>query len=174
MNAPLIAFTAFAIRSQKDEIMASGADTILAKPISAREDFEVALSTALKKTSVTKPSSSRQHSEAALDPDRLVSLRTTLGQSDFQDLATEFVKDLASLRLSLSVADRDTASIRSTTHIAVSVTGAIGAQKAQSLAESLNALAHTNSIEGLDEGIADLDMALAETMTALDSFLEAS
>jgi HPt (histidine-containing phosphotransfer) domain-containing protein len=74
----------------------------------------------------------------------------------------------------LSVADRDTASIRSTTHIAVSVTGAIGAQKAQSLAESLNALAHTNSIEGLDEGIADLDMALAETMTALDSFLEAS
>jgi CheY-like chemotaxis protein len=45
MNAPLIAFTAFAIRSQKDEIMASGADTILANPISAREDFEVALST---------------------------------------------------------------------------------------------------------------------------------
>jgi len=97
-----------------------------------------------------------------------------LGQKDFQDLATEFVKDLSSLRNSLSRADRNSETIRSTTHIAVSVAGAIGAQKAQALAESLNALAHTGAPDGFDEGVADLDMALEEIMTALASFLEAS
>ena len=173
-TAPLVAFTAFAIRSQKDEILASGADTILAKPISGREDFEVALSFALKRTPSSADSQSEHRTQAAIDPDRLNSLRETLGTEDFRDLADEFVKDLASLRHSLCTAAGDTESIRSTTHIAVSVAGAIGAQKAQAFAESLNALAHTNSLDGLDEGVADLDMALAETMTALGCFLEAS
>ena len=173
-TTPLIAFTAFAIRSQKQEILASGADTILAKPISAREDFEIALSTALKLTQPQSSPSPVTGTEAAIDPDRLNSLKDTLGGDDFRDLADEFVKDLASLRLSLVNADGNAETIRSTTHIAVSVTGAIGAQKAQASAESLNALAHTESMEGLDESVADLDMALAETMTALGHFLEAS
>ena len=173
-TAPMIAFTAFAIRSQKDEIIASGADTILAKPILGREDFEVALMTGLRQTPPSADLKVEHGTVVTIDTDRLNSLKETLGAEDFRDLADEFTKDLASLRHDLGNAAGDAESIRSTTHIAVSVTGAIGAQKAQTSAESLNALTHTSSMDGLDESIADLDMALSETMAALGHFLEAS
>jgi len=173
-EAPIIAFTAFALRSQKDEIMASGANTILTKPVSSREDFEIILQAVLKSRITVEQHKKDQDSELVIDPQRLHSLRSTLGDMDFRDLASEFVKDLTSLRQALAAPDCDPESIRKTTHIAVSVTGAIGASKAQVRAEALNASAHSPTLEGLQAGVTDLQDALGETMTALGQFLEAS
>jgi PAS domain S-box-containing protein len=173
-EAPLIAFTAFALRSQKDEIMASGANTILTKPITGREDFETILHAVLRSRKSVEQRAKTESSNLVIDPQRLHSLRSTLGDTDFRDLASEFVKDLKSLQQSLAAQDCDPESIRKTTHIAVSVTGAIGASKAQSYAEALNASAHSPNLEGLQSGVADLQGALGETMTALGQFLEAS
>ncbi len=173
-TTPLIAFTAFAIRSQKDEIMAAGADTILAKPISGRQDFEIILKSVLNAAPSPEIKQDKNQTDLAIDPKRLTSLRETLGDKDFRDLAAEFVKDITSLRQSLSEPKHDVELIRKTTHIAISVTGAIGAHKAQSYAEALNARAHSPAQNGLAQGVIDLDSALGETMTALDQFLEAS
>ncbi len=173
-DTPLIGFTAFAIRSQKDEIMAAGANTILAKPISGRGDFEVVLKSVLSAEPSGEIQQDKNQTDAAIDPQRLTSLRETLGDKDFRDLAAEFVKDITSLRQALSKPKRDAELIRKTTHIAISVTGAIGAHKAQSYAESLNTRAHSSTQDGLAQGVIDLDSALGETMTALDQFLEAS
>lgn len=174
-HTPLIAFTAFAIRSQREEIMTAGADTILAKPVSGREDFERVLESVLSLSSVhAEAAAEGQATDSVIDHTRLASLRDTLGDDDFSELTEEFVKDITSLRHALSAPTRDPESIRKTTHIAISVAGAIGARKAQKFAEMLNAAAHSPTLDGLEEGLDNLETALSETMIALWAYKEAS
>ncbi len=173
-HAPLIAFTAFAIRAEREEIMKSGANTILAKPVSSRDDFAAALQTALARPGVASAPIKRNEDTVTLDPQRLNSLRETLGEEDFGELTSEFVSDLKSLREDLSSADGDGEAVRKATHVVIGVAGAIGALKAQAAAEDLNACAHTTAMEGIEDRIASLDSAIGETMAALGLLLEAS
>jgi CheY-like chemotaxis protein len=171
---PLIAFTAFAIRSEREEILKAGANTILAKPVSARDDFANALKDALMQKGTALPSPKLENTVVVLDPKRLNSLRETLGEEDFTELTSEFVSDLETLRKDLSCAGRNGQAVRKATHIVIGVAGAIGAMKAQAAAEALNTCAHTDDMDGIENQTASLDAAIGETMTALGLLLEAS
>ncbi len=171
-TAPIIAFTAFAIRAQREEILASGADTILTKPVSSPEDFGAVLVEVLKENRQSMPESP-EDKDNIVDADRLTMLRDTLGKEDFEILSVEFRKDLENVLGQVIDDHRTDESIRKATHIGMSLTGTLGATRAQNDAERLNSLAQNNKITEIEEHRLAFETSLRETITALDSFMEA-
>ena len=172
--APIVAFTAFAIRAQREEILASGADTILTKPVSGPDDFAGALQTVLGGSHPPRSADPAETAPELVDLSRLNSLRHTLGPEDFQMLAVEFRRDLEGVLHHVTEPNRTDEALRKASHIAVSLTGTLGATRAQEAAARLNA-----SVHGADATVTEasrrlFEMTLRETLAAFDTFMEAS
>lgn len=172
---PITAFTAFALRSQREEILAAGADDVLAKPVSGVEDFARALQPILSaKTKAPREISPDADTNAAiLDSTRLRSLCDTLGQPDFLELADEFRRDLTMISDGLASTTSDFDTLKRVSHMAIGVTGALGGQRCQQSAERLNHAAHHFGEAEVEARRKELHGAIQEMSGALDQFLEA-
>ncbi len=170
---PVVAFTAFAIRSQREDILAAGASTILTKPVSGPEDFSKTLTQVLGQRRQTTEAGGPAHT-VLMDTSRLMSLRDTLGVEDFTVLSAEFRKDMSDILLQLTDTDRDHVSLRKASHIAISLMGTLGAGRAQLAAERLHAMTEDGTADELEACRHVFEAVLRETLTALNSFLEAS
>lgn len=171
--APIIAFTAFAIRSQREEILASGANSILTKPVSGPDGFAKVLGGVLGSTRQPPPNQ-KVDDKKVVDFDRLTGLRDTLGSEDFEILSEEFRKDMQGILTSVADENRTDESLRRATHIAISLTGTLGATSAQQAAENLNSAAHNGLNEKTEACRCAFETVLRDTIAAFDDFLEAS
>ena len=154
-NMPLVALTAYVLKSNRNAIYAAGADGIIAKPIMSIETFGHAIREHLKRGN----SSGRNPAEIAppsldtpiLDFTRMTELIAIAGPDTSNELLDRLKSDLKNVMGGLEKADpvRDIDVIKAETHVLISLSGAIGAVPLHHLANSLNAAAHKDDAASL-------------------------
>jgi len=147
---PVLAITAFVLNANRAGIYDAGADGILAKPIMSLESFGEAISAVLKKhgPAVTTPdrASGEQPPLDILHLDRLLALA---GSENGQELLTRLSQDFRTVQdgILTGLTGPDFPLLRARTHVLISLAGAVGAERLQSLAESLNTAAHNRDAD---------------------------
>lgn len=146
---PLVALTAYILRDNREAIYAAGADGVIAKPIRSVTGFGEAIRRHVDRA--TPPAGAKPAGVtgsaaaiAEMDGDRFDSLLQAAGPEGRVEFLTHLLQDLRSVAgiLARAVAGRDASEVRAQTHILISLAGAVGADRLQELAESLNATAH--------------------------------
>jgi CheY-like chemotaxis protein/HPt (histidine-containing phosphotransfer) domain-containing protein len=153
-GVPIVALTAYALREHQDRIAKAGADGLISKPISGIEALGRALAAHLPPGFRVAAPPPVEEGDAVIDAAIYDALAQTIGAELMTELIEKVIADLGAARGELAAArdPGDSQAIRSASHILISVAGAIGAVRLQSLARSLNGLAHAKG--PLDAGVA--------------------
>lgn len=136
---PIVAVTAYVLRSNRAAIYAAGADAILSKPLETIFSTGAAILKAQTAQDMIRAPQEQPH----LDTARFDLLLDTAGQNA-PELLRRLIADLNGCERGLvaGLAAQDLAVIRSQTHVLLAVAGAVGAVRLQLLATALNAQAH--------------------------------
>ena len=154
---PIVALTAYAMREHRERIAAAGADGLIAKPILGIEDFGVDILRYGKNSTKLATQNDDNSAISLSDPDDLIdeniynALSLTLGKDTMQELLTKVTEDLMRIKsgISTAISTNDVPQIRNSSHILISVAGAIGALTTQRMAEQLNKAAHTEELSNI-------------------------
>lgn len=169
-NVPIVALTAYALREHRERIAAVGANGLISKPITSVEAFGNALREHIAATRApAEPAAPAQAGAQAPVADLAVfdALCAAIGAGMMAELLDKVVADLLEARSVLARAESplDRKAIQSASHILISVAGAIGANRLQSCARSLNVAAHGEYAsawsDDLRRCIAEIDAAVA-------------
>ncbi len=165
---PVIAVTAYLLRSNRLAILAAGADDMLSKPLMCPHLLADALRRAFEARQVnTTPSATpRQPDKPLLDEGRLQSLLAMTGPETGRELLDRLMADLSGVERGLVQAGTapDWAAIRHHSHILISLAGVVGGLRLQDKAQDLNQLAQ-------DETLSMLPGALHGTLSLLDGLI---
>jgi CheY-like chemotaxis protein/HPt (histidine-containing phosphotransfer) domain-containing protein len=160
---PIVALTAYALREHRERISAAGADGLISKPITSIDALGRALATYVTVPATTTGISggpALQMDEAeqpVIDMTVYDALCEAIGGEMMDELLEKVVGDLdaAGADLSRALEPLDTGSIRSASHILISVAGAIGATRLQNRARALNNAAHAGASDGVAVQVRD-------------------
>lgn len=164
---PIVAVTAYVLRANREAIYAAGADAILSKPVPNVVALGQAIVTALEHRAGETPGGKAAACSAAeLDRTRFDHLMEIAGPAQTRELLDRLWSDLrrAERTLLTGISARDRAVIRAETHVLIALAGAVGADRLQRLAETLNASAHRRDDPARDQLGAD-------TMAAVDRLI---
>lgn len=163
-RVPIVALTAYAMRDHQDQIAEAGANALVSKPISGIEQLGRALAPHLPSGVAARRPRAPGAADPVVDAAIYGALADAIGPDLMNELFEKVFADLSAARAELEAAraPRNTQAIRSASHILISVAGAVGAVRLQSMARSLNALAHEN---------APLDAALTGCVAEIDAVL---
>lgn len=142
----LLALTAYVLPEHRESIMASGADGIIAKPLTDIAAFGNAILIVTGVPEVENNAVPAAHNQDAdIQMDIYNGLKDIIGDDSMLELLGKVQSDLTDVRAGVQngVANKDSGPIRANTHILISVAGAFGAVNLQHLAEALNATAKT-------------------------------
>lgn len=149
IDTPLVALTAYILRDNREAIYAAGADGIIAKPIRSVAGFGEAIRRHVDRSTMSTGAAligieDASQSVGEMDCNRFEALLQAAGPEGRAEFLTHLLQDLRSVArlLAQAEAERDAAEVRAQTHILISLAGAVGADRLQELAESLNATAH--------------------------------
>ena len=184
---PMIALTAYVMREHRAAISEAGADGIIAKPILSIERFgeeilefkrERNAATAAADSEPPVPGEDRSdaqavvheadvHGGAGIDIEIYDRLCASFDDKTLAELSGKIQADVqdAADRIGSAVPKRDVMELRAATHILISVAGAIGAVRLQSLAQCLNSAGHESDIVAIDR---DAPRLLDEAKLVLD------
>ena len=144
---PLIALTAYVMREHRAAIDASGADGVIAKPILSIKQFGADIKRFMRKRGCTVPGD--RPAEAGevplIDCQVYEDLAAAVGADAMAELLDKVNADISSARdrlLQAVTGPLDLESVRSATHVLISVAGAIGAVRVERLARKINDAAH--------------------------------
>ncbi|HIP22915.1 MAG TPA: response regulator [Rhodobacteraceae bacterium] len=143
----LLALTAYVLPEHRESIMASGADGIIAKPLTDIAAFGNAILIVTGTPEVESNAAPvAPNQDADIQMDVYNGLKDIIGDDSMLELLGKVHSDLTDVRAGVQagVANKDTGPIRANTHILISVAGAFGAVNLQHLAEALNATAKTD------------------------------
>ncbi len=152
-SVPIVALTAYALREHRDKIAEAGANGLISKPIISIEVLGnglVSLVPWLRKDAAaspkpaTAPEPETGSDEAEIDLVVYDALAEAIGPEMMDELLEKVVTDLESSGQNLSngLDPLDLASIGSASHILISVGGAIGAARLQTIARQVNIASH--------------------------------
>lgn len=170
---PIVALTAYAMREHRDRIAAAGANGLISKPLTSIEALGEALGAHLgpveepAATTEPAPPAAADSGEPVADQAVFEALRRAIGADMMGELLEKVIADLrqAHADLGAALAPLDRKSIRSASHILISVAGAIGAVRLQHCARALNTAAHSDSEPGLPDQVRrcmeEIDAAVA-------------
>jgi CheY-like chemotaxis protein len=191
-EAPVIAVTAYALREHREKIAEAGADGLIPKPLIGIEQFGrdilSFLQRASRRTGADEPGreSRRGSDDAGAAQDEadgaeaqaagpvslsvFNALADAIGPDAMTDLLTKIDGDLekSANDIQRGVAEEDNKAVSAATHVLVSVSGAVGAQNLQRLAQKLNAVANARA-EG---DIAALGSDVGMQVMMLRSFVQ--
>lgn len=140
---PLVALTAYVLRSNREAIYQAGTDAIIAKPIMSLDSFAETLAQYLG-TSPPLALDAEIPDAPLADRRRFDRLLEIAGVDGARELLSRLSADLRRVRNNLCAAipKLDQAVLRAETHVLISLAGAVGADRLHSLASTLNAAAH--------------------------------
>lgn len=171
-DTPLVALTAYVMRENREAIYAAGADGVIAKPIRSISAFGQAIRRHVDRSGpirdpVRQPVKAQNDS---LDRNRFESILQAAGPSGREELLDHLLQDLRSVQEALqqAVLENDAATTRAQSHILISLTGAIGADRLQNMAEALNAAAHKNRLTETRALVQSCDDALEALIGQVD------
>ena len=152
----LLALTAYVLPEHQDRITAAGSDGIIAKPLTDIAAFGNAILIVTgegEPTVLEATSEDEGNADFDIQMDIYTGLQKIIGHESMRELLGKVKTDLTDVRSGVvkGVATKDVAIIRASTHILISVAGAIGAVNLQHIAEALNVTAKTSDwkrIEG--------------------------
>lgn len=169
---PLIALTAYVLKTNRDAIFNAGADGIIAKPILDIASFGQAIATHLAAVppqgdapvEITLPDLAQAD---RVDCRRMDELMEIAGPGSALDLLDRLVSDLGRVHSHLAAAasETDRAVIRAESHVLISLSGAIGADGLYQLALALNGAAHRNDAAAIQTLTSHTVEALAGVLT---------
>ena len=178
-EAPVIAVTAYALREHREKITEAGADGLIPKPLIGIEQFGRDIlgfcTRALRRVSADDDGDDREP-EAAAGSGPPVSmavfnaLSETLGPEAIGDLLSKIDTDLEKAvgEIEAGRSEGNHRAISAATHNLISVSGAIGAQSLQRLAQKLNAVANARGEGDFDALVAEVSMQV----TMLRAFVQ--
>jgi len=148
----IIALTAYAMREHREKISVAGADGLIAKPILGIEDFGVdilnyhqcASGDVTATTSVTPIQADASTHDTLVDMSIYSNLENTIGKETMDELLSKVSTDFISIRDGISggLENQDKRAISASSHMLISVAGAIGAVSTQEAAQALNKAGH--------------------------------
>lgn len=166
---PVIAVTAYVLRSNRTAILAAGADEMLSKPLlcphvlsdAVRRAFEVHHEDTLPKQPPRAPLA------PTMDDGRLQRLLVMAGPDVADELLDRLLVDLSDVERGLIQASAalDWQGIREHSHVLISLAGTVGGVRLQLRAEELNQLAHK-------QDRSPLPGLLHEVLTLLDRLIQ--
>ena len=163
-QTPLVALTAYVMRENREAIYAAGADGVIAKPIRSVTAFGHAILRHVRRGAapVTGLPPAPVPLIGTLDRNRFEAILQAAGQEGRGEFLSHLLQDLRQVRDRLRDAVRanDTATARAQSHILISLSGAVGADRLQDMAESLNAAAHRGRLTEAQTLVATCDEAL--------------
>ena len=150
---PIVALTAFAMRDHQEKISNAGADGLIAKPILGIENLGEALLTYMRRRARPMPVSlgakegearTNDAAEILIDDAVFGALERSIGSAKMSELLGKVSTDLADVRdgLAQGIRTKSSTDVRSSSHVLISVAGAIGAISTQQAAEWLNRAAN--------------------------------
>ncbi len=149
IDTPLVALTAYILRDNREAIYAAGADGVIAKPIRSVAGFGEAIRRHVDRSTLAANATliaveDTSQSIGEMDRNRFEALLQAAGPEGRVEFLIHLLQDLRSVAriLAGAIADRGADEVRAQTHILISLAGAVGADRLQELAESLNATAH--------------------------------
>jgi CheY-like chemotaxis protein/two-component sensor histidine kinase len=182
---PLIALTAYVLRDNREAIYDAGADGIIGKPISSGADFGRAiLRYAGRPTDGLEPEAvlgglyddgAQSAAGPAFDAARFDALMDVAGEEGRGELLSRLHEDLAQVcaELDAGVLARSVPVIRAQTHILIAISGAVGAERLNQLAEVLNIAAKRQRLEDLEALYAPCRRDLLDLIARVDATAEA-
>ena len=151
---PLIALTAYVMREHRAAIDDAGADGIIAKPILSIEQFgdDILGYVRMRNDSfgvlpdTYEDAVDDDEQSAAIDHDIFDRLFASFEGPAKDELVSKIGTDIhdARSRIEAALPSTDVTEISAATHVLISVAGAIGATKLQSLAQCLNSAGHAS------------------------------
>lgn len=141
---PVLAITAYVLSANREEIYEAGADGILAKPIMSLESFGEAIGTVLQMQTRARHAPATATDAPPLDSLHLERLLALAGDANGRELLERLRQDFRTVQSGIqnALSAPDFALLRARTHVLISLSGAVGAEDLQTLAEALNAAAH--------------------------------
>ncbi len=131
---PLVALTAYFLSDHQSRIMAAGANGVIAKPLT---DIQ-ALGTAIN--GFCGFDGPADKTNCPVDSEIYTNLERTMGPAAFGGLVDKLLIDLSGAQTTIekAFADKDPSQLRNTSHILISLAGAVGALELLKAAQSLN------------------------------------
>lgn len=171
-DTPLIALTAYVMRENREAIYAAGADGVIAKPIGSVASFGQAIQRYANGRAAPSETvvSDSPKLIGTLDRNRFEAILQAAGPEGREEFLSHLLQDLRAVRSDLGTAARegDRATTRACSHILISLAGAVGADRLQQLAESLNAAAHRDRLAEADTLVRTCDSALATLIAQVE------
>ncbi len=169
-DMPILAITAFVLRSNREAIYRAGANRILAKPIMSIEAFGQSITTLLFPDNQPALIQSDDQTTVEMDTTRLHRLLTIAGPSGAQELLMRLASDLGNVQQKMAQAlqKMDQAQLRAQTHVLISLAGAVGAEHLQNLAQVLNSAAHKLDQDAISELSAKADRGISRLLQIID------
>jgi len=170
-RVPIVALTAYAMREHRERIAAAGANGVISKPVTSVEELGRGLAAHVARAPAALPGGAAPAVDTGgpvIDQATYAALEAAIGPETMGELLDKVVADLLAARedLAKAVDELDRASIRSASHILVSVAGAVGAVRLQSCARELNSVA----LAGAPERVA---VATRRCMVEIDAAVAA-
>lgn len=171
----LLALTAYVLPEHRDRIMASGADGIIAKPLTDIAAFGNAILIVTGAPAVEVDEVSVvSNPDADIQLDVYNGLRDIIGPESMRELLGKVQSDLADVRADVQdgAERKDAGPIRASTHILISVAGAFGAVNLQHIAEDLNATAKTGDWARILPDAARCEQGISDVLRFVATELE--
>jgi CheY-like chemotaxis protein len=176
---PMIALTAYVMREHRAAIDAAGADGVIAKPILSIEQFGAEIRRFMRKRGTNCGQSDAVEGAPVdvalpvIDHNVFDTLAETIGPASMTELLGKLRPDLQSARdrLVRAIDPLDLGESRAVTHVLISVAGAVGAHRVQSLAKQINAAGHQGDAVAVGRDlhplIGEIDRLLDHVLTLL-------
>lgn len=190
-DMPMIALTAYVMREHRAAINEAGADGIIAKPILSIERFGAEILEYMQERGISRVSAEAfptsqvtsgggsqtvkeddsGDGEPGIDFEIFERLCNSFDEATLIELVGKIRADVADAadRIEAARPTRDIMELRAATHILISVAGAIGAIRLQTLAQCLNSAGHQSDIAAIDR---DVPKLLNEAKLVLDFVTE--
>ncbi len=161
----IVALTAYAMREHREKISGAGADGLIAKPILGIEDFGIDILGYHHKAGSDGASAGTQDADGGpsadagdglIDMQIYGKLEETIGADTMDELLSKVAIDLISVRdgITEGLKASEQSKIGASSHVLISVAGAIGAVSTQEMAQRLNKACHHGQWSEVAEGSA--------------------